>query len=176
MSVWNHRSVTTVWALQNTNIAKALSIARVLRHFVLVPHEITVRKSLLHIYHQIYNSSSDLRENFSLQRDISIATLTVPSPSSLRDATSPLGEARSLAENHDKQLIYRVRNSNFSKWVPGSTGTRGRNLLLQSDKFYRSSVLLPHEICVKKLLLTETIFNCDAQPPSASLRSAPSLY
>ena len=30
--------------------------------------------------------------------------------------------------------------------------------MLLSDKFYRSFVLVPHEICVKKLLLTETIY------------------
>ena len=47
MSIWNHRSVATVWALNLTYIVEFLSFARVLRHFVLVPCEICVKKLLL---------------------------------------------------------------------------------------------------------------------------------
>ena len=44
--------------------------------------------------------------------------------------------------------VYRVRNSNFSKWAFGTIETRVRNKMLLSDKFYRSFVLVPCEICV----------------------------
>ena len=42
MSIWNHRSIATVWALNLTYIEEFFSFARVLRHFVLVPCEICV--------------------------------------------------------------------------------------------------------------------------------------
>ena len=42
MSIWNHRSVAIVWALNLTYIEEFFSFARVLRHFVLVPCEICV--------------------------------------------------------------------------------------------------------------------------------------
>ena len=42
MSIWNHRSVAIVWALNLTDIEEFFSFARVLRHFVLVPCEICV--------------------------------------------------------------------------------------------------------------------------------------
>ena len=44
--------------------------------------------------------------------------------------------------------VYRARNSNFSKWAFGTIETRVRNKMLLSDKFYRSFVLVPCEICV----------------------------
>ena len=54
--------------------------------------------------------------------------------------------------------------------MSGTIEARVRNFLLLSVKFYRSFVLVPHEICVVpygtgKLLLTGTIFNCDAIRP-----------
>ena len=42
MSIWNHRSVAIVWALNLTYIEEFFSFVRVLRHFVLVPCEICV--------------------------------------------------------------------------------------------------------------------------------------
>ena len=42
MSIWNHRSVAIVWALNLTYIEEFFSFTRVLRHFVLVPCEICV--------------------------------------------------------------------------------------------------------------------------------------
>ena len=51
------------------------------------------------------------------------------------------------------------------------------NDLLPSDKFYRSFVLVPHEICVVPYrhgkIFPERNDMAIAMPPSASLRSAP---
>ena len=47
-----------------------------------------------------------------------------------------------------ERWVYRARNSNFSEWASGSIETRVCNKMLTSDKFYRSFVLLPCEICV----------------------------
>ena len=61
-----------------TATAKSLSLARVYCNFVVVPHEITVRESLRIQSYKQKILLSEPRKNFSLQRDMLIATHPLP--------------------------------------------------------------------------------------------------